>query len=145
VNKFKITGLLTFIAGVPGLGGFWLIGYLGNFPLAAKIIVINAIFFRGICGTLGGILIWRGSKWGYYLTLISWIYLVVVSFLTLNQLSSQGIVISYGFLQENYSSIGRPFLFAILKIIFGIPIIYIVFNGLKNIRKTIRSEEAGSE
>jgi len=140
VNKLKITGLITIIAGVPGLGGFWLIGQLGNFPLAAKIIVINAIFFRGICGILGGILILRGSKWGYYLTAITWMYLIVVSFLTIIQLYNNGITFTYGFLSENYSTFGRRFLYSLLKIAVGAPILYII---LRSKLKTFQINEKG--
>ncbi len=139
MKKRKIIGLLTILAGLPGLGGFWLIGQLDNFPLLATVIVFNAIFFRGICGTVGGILIWRGSKWGYYLTLITWLYLIVVSVLTLNQLYNNGIVLSYGFLEENYSSFGRPFLLSSLKILFGIPIVHVVLSVLLKSHKSNRS------
>lgn len=112
------------------MGGLSLIGQIGSFPLAAKIIVGNSIFFKGVCGTVGGILIWRGSKWGYYLTLVCWLYLIVVSFLTLIQLHNNGIEISYGFIQENFSNFGRPFMISVLKIVVGIPIIHIVINSL---------------
>ncbi|MEK6224389.1 MAG: hypothetical protein N2A97_05965 [Thermodesulfobacteriales bacterium] len=139
MKKRKIIGLLTILAGLPGLGGFWLIGQLDTFPLLATVIVFNAIFFRGICGTVGGILIWRGSKWGYYLTLITWLYLIVVSVLTLSQLYNNGIVLSYGFLEENYSSFGRPFLLSSLKILFGIPIVHVVLNILLKSHKSNHS------
>ena len=144
MNKLKITGLITIIAGVPGLGGFWLIGHLGNFPLAAKIIVINAIFFRGICGTLGGILIWRGSKWGYYLTAMTWMYLIVVSFLTIIQLYNNGIMFTYGFLSENYSTFGRRFLYSLLKIVVGAPILYILLRSKWKTFQIVDKEEGGS-
>lgn len=138
MNKQKIIGFITILAGLPAIGGFWLIGQLDNFPLTATIIVVNAIIFRAICGTVGGILIWRGSRWGYYLTLLCWLYLILVSFLTLIQLYDNGIVLSYGFLEQNYSSFGRPFLLSVLKIIFGIPIVHIVINNLLRAHK-IRS------
>ncbi len=119
---------MTVLAGLPGLGGLWLLGLLSNFPLAATIIVINAILFKGLCGVVGGILIWRGSKWGYYLTLITWIYLIVVSILTIIQFYNNGIEFSYAFLVENYSSYGRRFIYSIVKIIVGVPIVYLVLN-----------------
>jgi len=106
------------------------LGRLGDFPVAATIVVINAIVFRGLCGTAGGVLIWRGSKWGYYLTLITWLYLVVVSILTITELYNSGIMISYGFLSENYSTFGRRFLYSVLKLAAGLPIIYILFNSI---------------
>jgi len=130
VKKRKIIGILTVLAGLPGLGGFWLIGILSDFPIAATIIVIDAILFRGLCGVAGGILIWRGSKWGCYLTLVTWVYLVLVSILTIIQLYNNGIEFSYAFLVENYSSYGRRFIYSIVKIIAGVPIIYLVLNSI---------------
>ena len=84
-------------------------------------------------------MIWRGSKWGYYLTLITWLYLIVVSVLTLNQLYNNGIIISYDFLEENYSSFGRSFLLSSLKILFGIPIVHVVLNILLKSQKSNHS------
>ena len=130
MKKRRIIGILTVLAGLPGLGGFWLLSHLSDFPLAATIIVINAILFRGLCGVVGGILIWRGSKWGYYLTLVTWVYLVVVSILTIIQLYNNGIEFSYSFLVENHSSYGRRFIYSIVKIIAGVPIVYLVLNSI---------------
>jgi len=130
VEKRKITGLLTILAGLPGLAGLLLLDRLDSYPLAAVIVVVNAIAIRGICGTLGGILIWRGNKWGYYLSLITWLYLVVVSILTFAQLYDNGVILSFGFLKENYTSFGRPFLLSLLKVLFGLPIILIILNDL---------------
>ena len=130
VKKRKIIGLLTILAGLPGLGGLLLLDRLDSYPLVAIIVVLNAIFFRGVCGTIGGILIWRGSKWGYYLSLTTWLYLVIVSILTFVQLYDNGVILSYGFLEENYSSFGRPFLLSLLKVLLGIPIIHIILNDL---------------
>lgn len=136
MKKQKIIAVLTILAGIPGLGGFWLIGQLDEFPFIATVVVFNAIFFRAVCGLLGGMLIWRGSKWGYYLTLITWLYLIIVSILTFNQLYNNGIVISYEFLEENYTNFGRPLLLSILKVLFGIPIVHFV---LKDLMKSYKS------
>jgi len=118
------------LAGLPGLGGLLLLDRLDSYPSAAIIVVINAIVIRGICGTLGGVLIWRGNTWGYYLSLITWLYLVVVSILTFTQLYDNGIVLSFGFLKEHYSSFGRPLLLSLLKVLFGLPLIHIILNDL---------------
>lgn len=130
MKKRKIIGLLTILAGLPGLGGILLLDRLDSYPTAAVIVVVNAIVIRGICGTFGGILIWRGSKWGYYLSLITWLYLIVVSVLTFAQLYDSGVVLSFGFLKEHYSSIGRPLLLSLLKVLFGLPIVHIILNEL---------------
>ncbi len=130
MKKRKIIGLLTILAGLPGLGGILLLDRLDSYPTAAVIVVVNAIVIRGICGTFGGILIWRGSKWGYYLCLITWLYLIVVSILTFAQLYDSGVVLSFGFLKEHYSSFGRPFLLSFVKVLFGLPIVHIILNEL---------------
>ncbi len=130
MKKRKIIGLLTILAALPGLGGLLLLDKLDSYPQAAVIVVVNAIVIRGLCGTLGGILIWRGSKWGYYLSLITWLYLIVVSFLTFAQLFESGLVLSLSFLREHYSSFGRPFLLSLSKVLFGIPIVHIIIKDL---------------
>ncbi len=130
MKKRNIIGLLTILVGLTGLGGLWLIGQLNSFPFPARVIVFNAIFFKGICGLSGGILIWRGVRWGYYITLVCWLYLIVVSFLSLIQIFGNEIELSYGFLEQNYSTFGRSFLIAVLKIVMGIPIIHIIFKDL---------------
>jgi hypothetical protein len=130
VKKRKIIGLLTILAGLPGLGGLLLLDRLDSYPSAAVIVVVNAIVIRGICGTFGGILIWRGSKWGYYLSLVTWLYLVAVSILTFTQLYDSGVLLSFDFLKEHYSRFGRPFLLSFLKVFFGLPILYIILNDL---------------
>jgi len=138
LKKQRIIGLLTILAGLPGLGGFWLLGQLENFPPMAAIIIFNSIFFKAICGIVGGVLIWRGIKWGYFLTLIAWLYLIIVSVFTLVQLYNNGIVLSYSFLEANFSTVGRPFMMSMLKMLFGIPIVHIVLNSLLKDHKSNR-------
>jgi len=132
----KAIGLITIVAGFPGLGALLLVGMFAEFPLPAKMVVINSFILRGICGIAGGILLWRGSKWGYYLSLIAWLYLVTVSVLTLSDLFDKGLILSLSFLQENYPNFGRPFTRSIIKILPGIPIIYLIFKTLSEKRKT---------
>lgn len=132
MSKKTIVVVITLIAGLSGLGGLSLLGQIGEFPNFAKVIIINSIVFRGFCGLIGGVLLWRGNKWGYRLTLICWIYLILTSVLTINQLYSGGLILSYEFLQQNYAAFGRPFLISILKIVLGIPIIHFVISYLLN-------------
>ncbi len=105
---------------------------LGNLPPGAVFIVVNAILFRGICGTVGGILLWRGKRAGYYLTLVSWIYLIVVSILKLIELYNSGILLNIDFLNENFSSYGKPLAWSVVKIVFGVPIVYWVLKALSS-------------
>lgn len=131
----KAVGLVTVIAGLPGLGALMLIGLFPDFPTPAKMVVINSFVLRGLCGTVGGILLWRGSKWGYYLSIIAWLYLTVVSVLTLSDLFDNGLVLTFAFLQENYPEFGRPFTRSAVKIILGVPIVYFLFKGLGQMRR----------
>ena len=126
----RAVGLVTIVTGLPGLGALLLLGMFSDFPLPAKVVVINSFVLRGLCGIVGGILLWRGNKWGYYLSLIAWLYLVAVSALTLSDLFDKGLVMSLSFLQENYPAFGRPFTRSVIKIILGIPIIYLIIKTL---------------
>lgn len=130
----KLIGLITAAAGLPGLAGIYLLYKLGNLPAGAVIVVLNAALFKGICGTAGGILIWRGRRWGYYLTAVTWIYLVVVSMLTLIRLYHDGIVLDIDFLSENFSSYGKALLWSAGKIILGMPILYWIGKELSSRR-----------
>lgn len=126
----KAVGLITIVAGLPGLGALLLIGMFSDFPLAAKMVVINSFVLRGLSGVVGGILLFRGSRWGYYLSLIAWLYLVTVSVLTILDLFDKGLALTFSFLQENYPEFGRPLIRSLIKIILGVPIIYYIFKSL---------------
>lgn len=130
----KAVGLLTIVAGLPGLGAVMLIGMFPDFPLPAKMVVVNSFVLRGLCGIIGGILLWRGQRWGYYLTLAAWLYLVTVSILTIMDLFDKGLILSFQFLQENYPAFGRPFARSVVKLVLGAPIIYFVFKEMNKHR-----------
>lgn len=128
-----LTGIITIIAGLPALGGIYLLYKIANPPAGAVIVVVNAIVFRGICGTVGGVLVLHRSKWGYYLAALSWLYMLTVSFMTLIKLHNSGLVLDLEFLREHFSAFGKPLAWSAAKIILGIPIIYyiakVVFNN----------------
>jgi ABC-type multidrug transport system permease subunit len=134
----KLAAFLTVAAALPSLGGLLLIGKLENLPVAATVVVVNSLIFRGTCGILGGILLWRGSRWGYYLSLIAWLYLVTLSLLTLWDLHGKGLVLSLSFLQESYSAFGRPFARSLIQVVLGLPIIYVIFKDLGRRRNSER-------
>lgn len=130
----RAAAVITFIAGLPGLGAIMLAGLFPEFPLPAKIVIVNSFFLRGICGTLGGVLLWRGNKWGYYLSIITWLYLIVVSVLTLSDLFDKGMVLSSALIDEHFEQFGRVFFRSLLKILIGVPIVYLLFGSLKQRR-----------
>jgi hypothetical protein len=126
----KLIALVTFLAGLPGLAGIYLLFKLGNLPSGAVLIVVNAIVFRGVCGTLGGILLWTGRRIGSYLALVTWSYLVIVSVLTLLSLYEKGFQLSTAFRDDHLAAFGKPFAWSVAKLALGIPIFYILITDL---------------
>lgn len=127
----KLIGLITVLAGLPGLAGIYLLWKLGNLPPGAVFIVVNAIVFRGICGTAGGVLLWSGKRLGNYLTALSWSYLIIVSLLTLVSLYNKGAVHSAGAAGENFAAtLGKPVAWSLVKLLLGLPIVYLVIKDI---------------
>lgn len=126
----KIISLVTILAGLPGLAGIYLLFKLGNLPEGAVLIVVNAVVFRGICGTLGGVILWTGHRLGSYLTLITWSYLIIVSILTLVSLYNKGIHISSAFESDHLAAFGKPLAWSIVKLALGIPVFYLLIKDL---------------
>jgi ABC-type polysaccharide/polyol phosphate export permease len=127
----KIIGSITILAGLTGLAGIYLLYRLGkNLPEAAVFVVVNSILLRGVCGTAGGVLLWMGKRWGSYLTALAWTYLIVVSVLTLISLFNRGLVLSPGFLSAHYDSFGKPLGWSLIKLLLGLPIVYLLIRDL---------------
>lgn len=131
----KLIALVTFLAGLPGLAGIYLLWKLGTLPPGAMLIVVNAILFRGVCGTLGGVLLWTGRRIGSYLTLITWSYLIVVSILTIVSLYNKGLDLTTAFHAEHLATFGKPLGWSAAKLALGIPVIYILITDLLRIGK----------
>jgi hypothetical protein len=133
MKKRKFIGFMTVLSGLPGLAGFFhfFMGGL-NFSLV-MLIMLSAILFRGICGVVGGVLLWKGKRLGYQLSIIAWTYLVIVGLVSLYQLFGTDIFQSFEFSIDNklfWSMLGKT----IGKLIWGIPFIYILANQLINER-----------
>ncbi|MEQ9617768.1 MAG: hypothetical protein RIG61_01170 [Deltaproteobacteria bacterium] len=126
----SLIALITLLAGLPGLAGIYLLYKLGNLPAGAVIIVVNAVVFRGICGTAGGMLLLKGKRAGYYLTAIVWIYLVTVSFMTIIQLYNKGVLLDPALIMDNFTTYEKALAWAAAKIIIGLPVLYWVLNRL---------------
>ncbi len=58
--------------------------------------------------------------------------------LTLIQLYDSGLVLSYEFLERNYTTFGKPLLISVLKIVFGIPIVHLVIKDLLNPHRSVQ-------
>ena len=121
-----LIGIITILAGLPALGGIYLLYKLTDLPTGAVIVIVNAIVFRGICGTAGGVLFWRRSRWGSYLTALSWLYMITVSFMTIIKLYNSGLTLDAEFISHNFSTFGKPLAWSAAKVILGIPIIYYI-------------------
>lgn len=132
-----LIALITLLAGLPGLGGIYLLYKLGNLPEWATIIVVNALIFRGVCGTAGGLLLFKGKRAGYYLTALAWIYLVTVSFMTIIRLYNKGVFTRSGLIMDNLSAYGNALAWSAAKIIIGLPVLFWVLNRLYHDRVRI--------
>ena len=126
----KLIALVTFLTGLPGLAGIYLLFKLGNLPSGAVLIVVNAIVFRGVCGTLGGVLLWMGRKTGSYLTLVTWSYLLIVSVLTLLSLHEKGLHLPTAFRHDHLAAFGKPLAWSVAKLALGIPVFYLLITDL---------------
>jgi len=134
MKKRKFIGFMTVLSGVPGLIGIPLLFSIGI--TESPIIVIMAILafiFRGICGVVGGVQLWRGKKIGYILSSIMWAYMVIVGLIASYQLSTEVFAATYEFSVENnlfWSAFGK----ILGKLIWGVPFLYILITDLKKHR-----------
>jgi uncharacterized membrane protein (DUF2068 family) len=131
----KLIALVTLLAGLPGLAGIYLLFKLGNLPSGAVLIIVNAIVFRGVCGTLGGVLLWTGRRIGSYLALVTWSYLLIVSVLTLISLYEKGLHIATAFRDDHLAAFGKPLAWSVVKLAIGIPVFYYLITDLMRTRK----------
>ena len=131
----KLIALVTFLAGISGLAGIYLLFKPGNLPPGAVLIVVNAIVFRGVCGTLGGILLWTGRRIGSYLTLVAWFYLVIVSILTIFSLYNKDLHLSTALRGDHLAAFGKPLAWSAVKLALGIPVIYYLVTELMRTKK----------
>ena len=77
MNKRRLLGLLTIVAAIPSLAYalFFTIRYkapITNFLVVEKIVIV-------ICCTIGGLLLWRGKRWGLGLSAVGWLVILCTS------------------------------------------------------------------
>lgn len=135
----KLIGSITLLSALPGLAGVYLLFKSGSLPQGAVFIVVNAVVFRGVCGTIGGVLLFTGRKLGSYLALVTWCYLIIVSVLTLIGLHDKGLQLTSIVHGEVPASFGKPLLWSLAKLILGVPIIYLVLRDILRARKLLGS------
>ncbi len=73
----KFLGIWTILCSLPGFLAGLLILLPREFPLWMTIYFITAVFLRGLPGLIGGILLYRGQRWGYKLSLICWCFILL--------------------------------------------------------------------
>lgn len=132
-------GIITILAGLPALGGIYLLYKWSNPPTGAVVVIVNAVLLRGFCGTIGGVLLLLRRKWGYYLTALSWLYMITVSFMTVIKLYGSGMIFDPGFFSQNLSTVGEPLAWSAAKLILGIPIIYYIARVIFKRRLAVRN------
>lgn len=134
MTKRKIIGFMTILGGIPGVGGLLhFMNDIGEVSLGFVLIVL-AVFCRGICGVVGGVLLWRGNKLGYQLSIVMWGYMVIVGLLAFYQIFTDPHFTSFEFSPENsvfWSVIGK----SAGKLIWGIPFLYILTRDLLALKK----------
>ncbi len=129
MKKRKFVGFMTVLGGVPGLFGIViLLNGLGELSFLVFMAIL-AVLCRGLCGVVGGILIWRGSKLGYQLSAVMWCYMVVVGLMAFYQLFTGPYFTSFEFSTENqvfWSAFGK----SAGKLLWGIPFLYLILKDL---------------
>lgn len=110
---------------------------MGGFPFSYITLLFGAAFiFRGICGVTGGVLLWQGKKLGYQLSIVAWLYLVIIACAATYQMFFTDLFTSYAFTVENKlftSLFGKT----MGKFLWGIPILYILIRELKSSGQSI--------
>tara|TARA_R110002111_G_scaffold199222_1_gene264793 strand:- start:17 stop:454 length:438 start_codon:yes stop_codon:yes gene_type:complete len=134
-----LIAVFTALHGLAGLlGGILLLAmiFLKMIPAVSTLMVaftIIAFIARGICGAVGAILLWQGTKRGYQLSLVCWAYLVVVGLIA---------VVQMPLLDLPNATLARHIGSTLGKLIFGIPFLYLLTSDLLRLNSPeVRSSE----
>jgi hypothetical protein len=124
-------GLVTILSGLAGLMAPLVFVLLG-LRLSALLLVMTMLAFllRGVAGTVGGVLVWRGKRLGYQLAALSWSYLVIVGTVALVQLFTASES-SAGFLARDSRLFWRAVGASLGKLLWGIPFLCILVRDLR--------------
>ena len=102
MKKRKVVGIFTFLCGLPGIAAILLFGFSGFNLSLITLLALTAFVFRGVFGTVGGIMLCMGKRTGYILSTISWGYLLIVGVFSFYQIFSNGFFTSFDFTPENH-------------------------------------------
>jgi len=131
MKKRRVIGFFTVLAGLPGLA-MPLLPFLG-LDLSWFVLVMGSLAFalRGVAGTVGGVLLWRGSRRGYQLTAVCWTYLVLFGIAAIVHLFTSGqLGVPFVFEPEN-RWVWREISKSLGKLIWGAPIVYVLLRDLR--------------
>jgi hypothetical protein len=140
MRKRKFIGFMTVLTGLPGLGALLLFTMSAESSIGFIALILVAVVLRGVCGVVGGVLIWKGNKLGYYFSAVTWLYLVVIGSYTVIQLHTNPVITpSFDLNQFNHAVYLKPLSTSLGKIIWGIPFIAIIFRDLYKTSKSVSS------
>jgi hypothetical protein len=124
-------GLVTILTGLAGLAAPLVLMFFGS-SISAFLFVMTILAFglRGVAGTVGGVLVWRGRRLGYQLSVACWLYLVIVGLVALVQLFT-GSPPSSPALGPESRLFWRALGTSLGKLFWGIPILYILIRDLR--------------
>lgn len=129
----RLIAVFTALHGVVGLlGGAGLVAMilLKVIPTVSVLMVMLAIVTftaRGVCGAVGAILLWQGTKRGYQLSLVCWSYVVVVGLIAVVQIPL--LDLPDAILAKHIGS-------TLGKLMFGIPFLYLLASDLLRLNST---------
>ena len=122
----RVVSFFTLLHGLLGaFGSLLILGMvlLGQLPVDLTILFLLpiAFFARGICGLIGAISLWRGTRIGFQLSIVCWFYNVVIGLIALTQ---------FPFLNLSDPVMARHVGSTIGKLLFGFPILYFLLTRL---------------
>ena len=129
MKKREFIGLMTILGGIPGFGALITIAMGNTNSSYITFLIMAALLFRGVCGTIGGILLWQGKRIGYIFSLTCWLYMVIVGTMTSCTIFSGDLFKNFEFSPDNqffWSALGS----SAGKIFFGTPFIFILTRDL---------------
>jgi hypothetical protein len=136
MKKRKVIGIFTFLSALPGVGVVLLFGFGGLGVDIMTFLAVAAFLCRGVCGTVGGVLLCMGKKSGYFLSSIAWGYLLIIGLFSFYQIFTGGFFTSFEFTPENHM-FWKMFAKSIGKIFWGSLLSFILIKDLLHKEETI--------
>ncbi|EMI17092.1 membrane protein [Rhodopirellula maiorica SM1] len=123
----RLIAVFTALHGVAGLlGGAALLSMVfldvvSTLNVLTVALLITVFIARGMCGAVGAILLWKGARLGYQLSVVCWLYLVTVGL---------AAVVQMPYLEFSDPTMARHIGSTFGKLLFGIPFLYVLVSDL---------------